>query len=98
MATQIFLVCEVESAWVSLKFSRIYITAKTLEHTIADNRIIEEKGRKISIVYNLKSDTELRTILDLNNPIVTFETDGQQSNFVDRNGYVLNRYQAITLH
>ena len=97
MATQISLTCEVESVWVSFKFSRIYITAKTTEHVIAENRIFEEKDRKISIVYNLKSDTELTAIINRNSPNLKFEVDAKHTNFVDRNGYVLKRYQALSL-
>ena len=97
MATQISLTCEVESVWVSFKFSRIYITAKTTEHVIADNRIFEEKDRKISIVYNLKSDTELTAIINRKSPNLKFEVDANHTNFVDRNGYVLKRYQALSL-
>ena len=96
MSEQIFLTVEIDSLWLSLKYHKIYITAKTLDHCITDNQVIEEKNRKISLVFANAALTDVQYILS-NGGKITFEAERYCEQVVDKNGYVLNRYHVLGL-
>ena len=96
MSEHVLITAEVESFWLSLKFQKLYITAKTLDHCITDNQVVEEKGRKVSLVFATSAISDIRYILE-NGGKVVFEADKYCEQVVDKHGYVLNRYHVNCL-
>ena len=96
MSSEALLKCEIESVWISFKFLKLYITAKTADHCIVDNTIIEEKYRKVSLVYGLQEADNLSEIFDRDTTFIKFTVNRESTEYVDRNGYVLNRYQVLS--
>ena len=96
MSAQALLKAEVESFWISLRFNKVYLTAKTLNHCIADNQVVEEKSRKVSLILTNPSSEDLQHIYKNANSLV-FIVDSNFDQIVDKNGYVLNRFQIIRI-
>ena len=92
MSEQAILTAEVESLWLSFKFNKVYLTAKTLNHCVADNHVVEEKFRKVSLIFANPTAEDLQFILTSSNNIA-FVIDTGSQQIVDKNGYVLNRYR-----
>ena len=97
MSDLIVLAVEIESFWLSLKYNKLYITAKTLEHCIAENKVLEEKNRKLSLVFTNPTTTDLHRIIEIGLDKINFIINSEKTQIVDKNGYVLNRYQIESI-
>ena len=97
MSEKLKITCKVETIFINFSYKKAYLQCLTLDHTVSDTKVVIEKDRKISIVFE---ETELCPLSSLVEILTTkrshsieFETE-KQFKLKIKEGYVINQYSS----